>query len=170
MQTTVLDAMPEFYEGMLEGPAEKVITANSDGVTYAGKAVSYDPDLAANVANDRNLCHGFVAEEVVEGITFTENMRSLNSAGYAGYNDEDVMAVLKRGKVWVKTADAITDLSSGVWALGAGAGTAPDAALGSFRGTTAENYTNLSTTYDLKWVKAKTVGSTNYGLLAVNMG
>lgn len=103
-----------------------------------------------------------------KGIAIADITKEATSNDYGEYVQYDQVPVMKRGRIWVVSADAVDDLSKSVYVrFQNGSSTPPADTLGSFRATANADYEALTT--GAKWVAGTQIGTTYYGLLELNL-
>lgn len=177
-QTTVTDFPLAAHEGMLAEPAPPggIVSAlcRSEGILFGKAAGRRDGDVApGDNATGGQQVEGFAAANSADnlvGIALADVTKETDPAkAYGDYVDGDTVPILKRGRVWVVSEDAVDDLTKSVFVRNAAAGTLPAAALGSFRATTAANFIDLGALYAVRWVAYRLQGSIHFGLLEINL-
>jgi len=165
-QTSVKEVTAQAYEGKLENKAQEIKTGIAGELIYFGKAVGKDKADLAVVPEVNLLADG----DIFEGVAVADPSVEAISSAAGGYVETTSVNVIKKGKVWVKVTDAITDLSVGVFVKNANGSGVSDGSLGSFNSVTGADYIELSAVASVKWAAATTVDSDNYGLLSINEG
>lgn len=167
-QIVVNDAPAVAFEGMLHDRPELIKSGLAAAVVYFGKALS-------QLKTDLSLppvVRMYTAGEVFAGIAVAETtLERVDGAPAGEFVQGGAVQRLMKGRIWVKSADAIDDLTKSVFVRSANPGVTPPAeSLGSFRATAATDYTDLGAIANVKWIAAVTIGTDNFGLLAVNEG
>jgi hypothetical protein len=106
---------------------------------------------------------------VFQGVAVADVTKESTDDAYQEYVQYDAVGVMTKGRVWVVSADAVDDLSKGVYVRFQNGAANPGAGLtnGTFRATANADYAQL--TAGARWVAGKTIGSTEYGLLEINL-
>lgn len=177
-QTSVSDYPLAVYEGMLAEPAPMggIVSAfaHTAGILFGKAAGRRDGDVAPgdNAAGGQEV-EGYAAANSADnliGIALADVSKETDaSKAYGDYVGGDTVPVLKRGRVWVVSADAVDDLTKSVFVRNANAGSLPAAGLGSFRATTAADHIDLGAIAAVRWVAYRLQGSVHYGMLEINL-
>ena len=176
-QTTVNDYPNAVFEGMADHIAPGgVISAlcRSEGILVgkAGGRRDGDVDMGDNGLGGQQV-EGFAAANAADNLIgiamYAPQIETDPAKAYLDYVDGDAVPLLKRGRIWVTSADAVDDLTKSVFVRNAAASTLPGLSLGSFRATTAANYIDLGALFSVRWVAGRTQGGIEYGLLEINL-
>lgn len=180
-QTVVNDEPGQAYEGKLhiESGSHSVSRLASE-LLYFGKAMSLvgtgEVEVGGASGGPQAVQLPAAAADIttlLEGVAVADpSLERLSLAGvpapYGAYPDENAVRVLRRGLIWVVIPAALTDITVGVyirWQIPGG--TAPTDSLGSFEIATTAN--NQIVAAGMAWRGGALVGSTNFGLLEVNL-
>lgn len=173
-QTTVNDHPLRAYEGMLAQALQigGVDSAIASGRVLYGKACGRaDADVALGTnATGAQECQALDATNSnFIGVALADVSREQpDGQAYGSYEHEDTVPVLRKGRVWVVSADAVDDLTKSVFVRNANEGALPAAALGSFRATTAVDHIDLGAIAPVRWIAGATIDGTEFGLLEVS--
>ncbi len=111
---------------------------------------------------------GALAPTNMMGVAMADTSLEATDNDYGEFFLYDQVPVLKKGRIWVVSADAVDDISKGVYIRHAnGSATPPTGTLGSFRATANADYTLMAD--GVKWKAGKTIGGVEYGLLELNL-
>jgi hypothetical protein len=111
---------------------------------------------------------GDLAPTNFKGVAIADTSLESTSNAYGEYESTDSVPVLKKGRIWVVSADAVDDVSKGVYIrYQNGASAPPTATLGSFRATANADYQLMGD--NVRWVAGTTIGGVEYGLLELNL-
>lgn len=174
-QTAVVDFPVIAYEGKLQEGGQYPTTRISkfaSEIIYFGKAVS--PLAVSDIEiGNQSVEQVDATGAIIDGVAVADTtLERLSDAGvaaaYGAYSDESSVNILRKGRIWVVSTDAVDDLSKGVFVRFQNAGgTPPTEALGSFRATAdADSY---EWTGGVKWVAGATIGGVEFGLLEINL-
>ncbi len=167
-QTVVNNEFDEAYGGKLHNsiafPTTLVTGLAAEEIIF-GKAVS-------SVATDVDLpvtVNGFTNGQVFQGVAIADpSVETVSGDAFGSYKDEEAVPVIRKGRLWVVSAVAITNLLTDlVFVRSANQGGFPNGARGSFTNATTTDYEEI--TSGAKWVGAATVGAVNFGLLELNL-
>jgi hypothetical protein len=173
MAQTAVNAEPtEAYEGKVENSVMWPTTVQSfltETLIYFGKFVALK-DATQLTKGDQLIKLPAAATDVTGplgmGVAIADVTKEPVSDSYGGYVDNDAVAVMKKGWIWVVSEDPVDSLAKAVFVRWQNAGVSPPAAsLGSFAATTSADRAQLPANY--KWAAATTIGSVNYGLLEI---
>jgi expansin (peptidoglycan-binding protein) len=177
-QTSVADEPVQTYEGKVEnsvGLPTTIVSGIASELIYFGKfVVAADPtDVAYGGAGQQEVALPGSAAEItgltaIAGVAIADVSReAIAGAAYGGYTHESSVGILRKGRIWVVVSTAITDLTDGVYVRWQVPGTPPVDSLGSFDSAAGANVQEV--TAGMSWAGAVTIGSTDYGLLDVNL-
>lgn len=121
MQTVVNDEPVLAYEGMLFDRPERIETGNAAELIYFGKAVSVLKSTAIDAIP--RLVRGYTSGEVLAGIAIAdptvERLASptgvANGAAHGAFLANSQIPMLRKGRIWVHSADAISDTTRSVF-------------------------------------------------------
>jgi hypothetical protein len=172
-QTSVDNAPDICFEGMVNTPShENVIRSFAAAAAlYPGKMVvinaATDVTLGAQSVKLVSAAGDVVAGRMA-GVVVGDVTKQSTSLAYQEFVQYDDVPVMRKGRIWVVSADAVDNVTKGVWTRHANGAANPGAGLtaGTFRATTNADYTQV--TAGMQWVAGTTIGSTEYGLLEVN--
>ena len=139
-----------------------------DGV---GREVG-DVDPGAGVATGGQTARAFQGTDLFLGVAPSDpsQLVALPGETFGQYTAAESFPIVRKGRVWVVTADVVDDLSKAVFIRNANAGGSPPAEqLGAFRATTVADYVDLSALAAVAWVAGVTIGGVNFGLLELNL-
>lgn len=169
-QTAVADQPVQAYEGKVHVSGEyptTYISRLASGAIYFGKAVVPYADTELTVGTQRAKLPAAAADiPRTLGIAIADVSREPIASTYGGYADKDSVTIMRKGLIWVVSADVVDDLDKGVYIRHANGAAAPADTFGSFRATTDADYTLFA---GLTWKAAVTIGSVYYGLAEVNL-
>ena len=174
VQTAVNADFDQAYEGKVHVSGAyptTYISRLAAATVYFGKAVVANSQTNL-VLGEQEVKLPAAAGDVplLLGVSAADVTKSPSSTGYAAYDADESVTVMRKGLIWVVSADAITNLgTNGVWVRHANGAAVQTASLGSFRATTNADYTEWSATQDVKWIAYKLIGSVHYGLLEINL-
>lgn len=173
-QTSVTAAPNPCFEGMVNTPAhENTVRSHPAASTVFPGTLAVSNAASEVVLGDISIKLVSAAGDVVAGrimgVIIADVTKEATSAAYQEFVQYESVSVMRKGRVWVRSADAVDDLTKGVWVRHQNGAANPGAGLvnGSFRATTNADYTQL--TVGFAWTAAVTIGSTYYGLLEVNL-
>ena len=169
-QTSVNDEFDRAYEGKVENSGQYPTTVNtglalSDIIFGKGVASTVsDVDLPKRVGM-------YAAALIFQGVTIADpSIEPVGGNDYGTYAAESAVPVMRKGRVWVVTADVVDSLAKNVFIRSATPGGSPPAeSLGSFRATTVADYIDLTAIANVSWVSGVTIGAVNFGLLELNL-
>lgn len=173
MAQTVMNSAPDVaFEGMLQSTAHQSLidTFAASGSIYFGKGVSIYAATEVDPGNQRvklPAAAGDLAMTNFFGVAIADPSKPATANAYGEYVDTDAVPVLRKGRVWVVSADAVDSLAKGVYCRNANGAAAPADTFGSFRATVDADYTVLAS--GVRWIKGKTIGSVYFGLLELNL-
>lgn len=130
-QIAINDAPARAYEGMQNNRAERTVSGIASELIYFGKAVSVVKNT--NLSSMTPPIKGYTSGEVLLGIApadpSVERLASaagvIDQAAAGAFSAATSVPVVRRGQVWVKSADAINDITKSVFVKNADtAGTA----------------------------------------------
>jgi hypothetical protein len=173
-QTAVAVEPAEAYEGKVENSIMYPTTFVSfvaSALIYFGKFVALKAATELTKGN-QEIKLPAAATDVTgllgAGVAIADVTKEPIADTYGGYVAKDSVPVMRKGRIWVVSEDAVDDLTKAVFVRWQVPGVTPPAAsLGSFAATTSANHAQAPATY--KWVAATTIGSVNYGLLEINL-
>jgi hypothetical protein len=111
---------------------------------------------------------GDLAPTNFKGVAIADTSLESTSNAYGEYVSTDSVPVMKKGRIWVVSADTVDDISKGVYIrFQNGSSTPPTATLGSFRATANADYQLMGD--NVRWVASTTIGGVYYGLLELNL-
>lgn len=110
---------------------------------------------------------GDLAPTNFKGVAIADTSLESTSNAYGEYVDKDSVPVMKKGRIWVVSADTVDDLSKGVYIRFQNGSAAPADTLGSFRATANADYQLMGD--NVRWVASQTIGGVYYGLLELNL-
>jgi len=162
-QTVMRNQSLTVFQGLLDGVAERIESYIAGEELTVGRALTIDPDAAANLDADPLTADHYVDGETFVGILMAEtSLPSVNKTDTIQLRAvKDVVPVVRQGRVWIEIPAAITDLSAAVLvnnAVGADAG--------KIRFGAAANYITL---VGATWKKYRAENSKHYGLVEINL-
>lgn len=111
MSQTVVNSEPiQAFEGMVHDRPELVKTGIATNVVYFGKALSRSKTDLAVVPS----VHGYTNGEVFEGIAMADTTKE-PEGGIGAFAALDAVQMLRKGRIWVRSADAVNDLTKSVF-------------------------------------------------------
>ncbi len=166
-QTSVNDEFDRAYEGKTENSGQfptTMVTGLAAEEILFGKAVS----SAATDVGLPKVVNGFTNGQVFQGVAIADpSVEAVSGDAFGSYKDEDAVPVMRKGRLWVVSAVAITNLLTDlVFVRSANQGGFPSGARGSFTNAATADYEAIT---GAKWVGAATVGAVNFGLLELNL-
>lgn len=120
-QISVANYPVRAYEGKLENAPERVITGAASELIYFGKALSrsltvglgnFPPSVNLYVSGE-NFYGVAAADPSLERLPGTTGIS--NQANYGAYPQYNAVNILRRGRIWVVSADAVDNLSKSVF-------------------------------------------------------
>lgn len=167
-QLSVADEPGQAYEGKVQNGGSlptSIVSGIAASLIYFGKAVgsaNADLGLPKTVAL-------LAAGVTFQGIAIADpSIEQIPGNDFGSFADETGVPVMRKGRIWVVSADAVDDLSKGVFVREATPGGSPPAdSLGSFRATAAADHIDLSAS--MAWVAGTTIGGAEFGLLEINL-
>ena len=174
-QLVVNDHPTRTFEGQLahQAPVGGIVSAIASGRVLFGKAAGRavtDVLLGDNATGAQEAQALDATNSHFLGIALADvTKETVAGQAYASYEHEETIPILKRGRIWVVSNDAVDDLSKNVFVRNAAEGALPAEALGSFRATTVANYIDLTAIAAVRWVAADTIGGIEFGLLEINL-
>lgn len=175
-QTTVNSLPLRAFEGMVADKPERETSGLASALIYFGKGISVSATVGLD--DEPPIVNPYASGEVFHGIAgadvTVERMASAagvpNQAPYGAFLAKTSVRIIRKGRVWVLTADAVDDLTKSVFIRNATPGGSPPLeTLGSFRATTVANYIDLGALFPVAWVGGTTIGGANFGLLEVSL-
>jgi hypothetical protein len=121
-QTTVTNEPLRAFEGKLQDRAERSVSGIASELIYFGKALSRLP--ASGVGDIPPKVNLYNLGEVFEGVAVADmsvqrladpTTGALNQAPYGAYLADTGVQVLRKGRIWVVSADAIDNLTKSVF-------------------------------------------------------
>lgn len=173
-QTSMKTAPDACYEGMLASLVNQSTIASRAAYSsvFYGKAVAlYAATEIAPGAQRVKLPAAAtdVTGALFEGVAMADTTKPSTSNAYGEYVAKDPVPVIKKGAIWVVSADAVDDLTKGVYIrFQNGAATPAGVTNGAFRATTNADYALLPATKG-KWIAGVTIGSVEFGLLELDL-
>jgi len=123
MQSSVSNAPLRAFEGMVHDAPERQISALASELVYFGKAVSYAKDASLDAFPP--LVQMYTSGQVLAGIAAASSTVERlanpttgvsNQAPYGAYKAETTIdRLIRKGRVWVKSADAVDDFTKSVF-------------------------------------------------------
>jgi hypothetical protein len=154
---TVTSGVPTIYSPTVGSGSELDFTGGT-ALTAFGLSVEV---ISAPAAGD-------LAPTNFKGVAIADTSLESTSNAYGEYVDRDSVPVMKKGRIWVVSADTVDDLSKGVYIRFQNGSSSPPAdTLGSFRATTNADYQLMGD--NVRWVAGQTIGGVYYGLLELNL-
>lgn len=104
-QTSVNLYNPAAFNGMLADLSDNdIISDAAEGAVLIGRTVRLGTNRATQVIQSSNAVG---QGALVVGIALHDHAREQSSAGLVQYADKDTVSVLRRGRMWVETQDAV---------------------------------------------------------------
>jgi hypothetical protein len=104
-QTTAVLYNPASYLGMLSDLSDNdIVSYAAEGAIAVNKCVRLGTNREKQVAQSGT---GVGQGALVWGFALHDHARELNSAGLSQYASTEAVSVLRRGKMWVETNDAV---------------------------------------------------------------
>jgi hypothetical protein len=110
---------------------------------------------------------GDLAPTNFKGVAIADTSLESTDNAYGEYVDKESVPVMKKGRLWVVSADTVDDLSKGVYVRFQNGSAAPANTLGSFRATANADYQLMGD--NVRWVASQTIGGVYFGLLELNL-
>ncbi len=173
VQTAVNDEPAIAFEGMVLTDANypnTIVSHAASGSIYYGKAVSLYDDNEVTLGSQRVKLPAAaldLAATNFKGVAIADTSLESTSNAYGEYFDKDSVPVIKKGRIWVVSADIVDDVTKGVYIRHANGAAAPANTLGSFRATVNADYTLMGD--NVRWVAGTTISGVYYGLLELNL-
>ena len=122
MQSSITDAPAMAFEGSVPYAPDRQVSAVASEMIYFGKAVSMSKtaDLSllpptVRLMRAADLFYGVAPADVMVERLASPETGIENQAGYGAYVAKSMPRVIRKGCVWVKTADEVDDLSKSVF-------------------------------------------------------
>lgn len=169
-QTSVADEPSQAYEGKVENFDKNIVTGLAASLIYFGKVVAAQTADVGLPKTVELMATGLVPV----GIAIADpSIETIPGNAFGSYAAEEAVPVMRRGRLWVVSADVVDDISKAVFVKVANPGGSPPAeSLGSFRATAAGDYVNANTIFTnaaVAWIGGRVIGSQNFGLLEINL-
>jgi hypothetical protein len=169
MQTAVSDNPEQVFEGMVQSGAfsNEIVSRVAKAEIYFGKGVVRD-SAAEVILGSQNVDLPATSGEAaaLEGIAIADTSKEKTADDYTSYAAKESVPVMRRGRIWVVSADVVDDLSKGVYVRFQNGGASYEGSLGSFRATTDTDYQVWT---GARWIAGFTKDSVEYGLLELNL-
>jgi len=114
MQTSVNNVPLQAYDGKLHERAIECLSGVCDGVVPFGKALTRSATVGIGEVNP--TVRTYTSGEIFAGIAVADpTLETIAGATAGQYSDESSVMRLTKGKIWVKTADAVDSLAKSVF-------------------------------------------------------
>jgi len=167
-QKTVTDEPLEAYEGKLQEEAQVVTSAIATSKIFFGKAVTRSKTVG--VGDIVPAVIPYNGTDKFEGFAIADVTKEPGDDTYGAYAAKETVSILKKGRIWVVTGDAITNLTNAVFVRNASGGATPALAQGAVRSTAATGYVSLTAIANVKFVAYRVINSVKFALIAINEG
>lgn len=121
MQTIIRDEPLSIFEGMMRDKPERMVSGIASELIFGAKALSvandalgYDPKLVQGFTSGQKL-YGIAKSDLTAERLTNPSTGELNQAPYAAYQAESTVDIIRKGRIWVRSADAVDSVAKSVF-------------------------------------------------------